>query len=65
MRVSSAGEKASQFWMELPTRYPDVELDECAIMPNYLHGIILINGDTVGAIHEPPLENDACCRGGS
>jgi len=42
-------------------RFPQVLLDEYAVMPDHFHGVIVINrdpvgaDDTVGAIHELPL----------
>ncbi len=31
-------------WEELPGRFPDIELDEFIIMPNHIHGVIVIVG---------------------
>jgi REP element-mobilizing transposase RayT len=31
-------------WEDLPGRFPDIELDEIIIMPNHIHGIIVIVG---------------------
>jgi len=30
-------------WQELRNKFPDIDLDEYVIMPNHLHGIIVIN----------------------
>lgn len=30
-------------WERLPDRFPDVEVDEFVIMPNHLHGIIVVH----------------------
>jgi putative transposase len=59
-------------WEALRTRFPEIELDEFVIMPNHVHGIILV-GTTqgqsvtdprharpvgrVGATHELPLQH--------
>ncbi len=32
-------------WLELPARFPHVSLDEYVIMPNHLHGIVLLRND--------------------
>ncbi len=29
-------------WLEMPTHFPSIELDEWVIMPNHLHAIIII-----------------------
>ena len=44
---SKLGELAKKEWDHLAKRFPGIELDEYVIMPNHIHGIILING--VGA----------------
>jgi len=44
----SIGEKAIQFWMEIPEHFPMVELAEFIVMPNHIHGII---GITVEISH--------------
>ena len=37
-------------WNQIPNRYSHVDLDEYVIMPNHIHGIIIINDlKTVGA----------------
>jgi len=39
----------SNWWIELNRKFPTVETDEHVVMPNHLHGIILIHNDLVGA----------------
>lgn len=36
-----------KYWLEIPEHFKNVELDEWIIMPNHLHGIIIINNDNV------------------
>jgi putative transposase len=42
MRLSPSGEIAQQTWLELPNHYPNIELDEFVVMPNHVHGIVVI-----------------------
>ena len=56
MILNDAGERTKQCWFELKNRFTNIELDEFVIMPNYIHGIIIIMNN-VGAIHELPLQN--------
>jgi REP element-mobilizing transposase RayT len=42
MQLSLAGQMTAQCWLELPERFPSVELDEYVVMPNHVHGIIRI-----------------------
>ena len=36
-------------WEALPARYPGVDVDEFVVMPNHVHGILVLMGDDVGA----------------
>ena len=42
MILSEIGEMVVQFWMEIPKHYPHVKLDEFVIMPDHLHGVLII-----------------------
>jgi REP element-mobilizing transposase RayT len=42
MRLSSIGEIVAEEWQKTPDIRPNVVLDEWVIMPNHLHGIIVI-----------------------
>jgi len=54
IRLSSAGNIVKKYWTEIPRHYTDVVLDTFIIMPNHMHGIIILT-EPVGAIHESPL----------
>ena len=45
LTLSKIGLVAKQQWEKLPNRFPNIELGAFTIMPNHMHGIILI---TVG-----------------
>ena len=64
MRLSPAGKVVEACWKSLPSRYPNVELDAFVVMPNHVHGIIMISigAHTVGAIHELPLHESSTSR---
>jgi len=36
------GNIAKNYWVEIPKHFPDIELDEWVIMPNHVHGIVMI-----------------------
>ena len=40
---SDVGEIISHIWRNLPDRFASIELDEFVIMPNHIHGIIVLN----------------------
>lgn len=39
---SDAGKMVRQIWEEIPSRYPGVRLDAFVLMPNHIHGIIIL-----------------------
>ena len=43
MVYTDVGEMAIERWLALPEHYSYVELDMYVVMPNHMHGIILIN----------------------
>jgi hypothetical protein len=43
MRLSETGIIAHKFWMEIPNHFPFVKLGEFIIMPNHMHGIVIID----------------------
>lgn len=43
MELSEIGKYASECWSNIPKHFPFVELGEFVIMPNHVHGIIIIN----------------------
>src|SRR5262249_35702674 len=42
MRLSEIGKMAQAEWEALPTHFPRARLDACVVMPNHLHGIIVV-----------------------
>ena len=57
MQLNELGRIVDSVWSELPDRYPETELDAFVVMPNHVHGIVVITV-AVGAIHELPLRNE-------
>ena len=45
MVLSKFGLVAKQQWEKLPKRFPNIELGASMIMPNHMHGIIVITND--------------------
>jgi len=43
MELSDAGQIATQLWTQIPAQFPNVALGEFVIMPNHVHGIIIID----------------------
>ena len=61
--LSEMGDVARDCWLAIPQHFEDVTLDIFMIMPNHIHGIILIhdqpnNNSRSGAKHVSPLPKD-------
>jgi REP element-mobilizing transposase RayT len=47
MQLSPVGQVVDSMWQGLPDHTPDLSLDAWVVMPNHLHGIIVLPGATV------------------
>lgn len=64
MQLNEMGRMVQACWDEIPAHFAQVELDACVVMPNHVHGIIVICDDysigarqaCVGATHASPLQ---------
>ncbi len=58
MYLSHTGLLADVFWYEIKKHAPGVTLDEFVVMPNHIHGIIILNGNENGHTNdtEKPTE---------
>jgi len=59
MHLSGAGEIVKQCWEEIPRHFPNAGLDASIVMPNHVHGIIVLTDRDpraldVGARHAVP-----------
>ena len=43
MKLSEIGRMAEKYWLEIPEHFPFVKLDQFVVMPNHVHGIIIID----------------------
>lgn len=48
MQLSEIGEIAKKCWIEIPEHFTFVELGAFVVMPNHVHGIIIINKQNDG-----------------
>ncbi len=53
MRLNEAGQMVHDIWNDLPSFYPGVQTDAFIVMPNHMHGIIIL----VGQAPVPALRN--------
>ncbi len=54
MGLNDAGRAAADCWLQIPDHFPNVELDGWVVMPNHIHGIVII----VGANNYSPLQSN-------
>ena len=43
MKLSTVGAIAQGFWYEIPKHFPFIELGEFVVMPNHIHGVLILN----------------------
>lgn len=58
MILSGAGILADVFWHEIKHHAINIELGEFVVMPNHVHGILILNGSPNGGDNEKTNEND-------
>jgi putative transposase len=55
IKLSPQGKTAQQCWLDIPMHFNNAELDEYVIMPNHIHGIIILKDNSVGTRHAVSL----------
>jgi REP element-mobilizing transposase RayT len=58
MQLSSVGILADVFWHESKNHAKDIELDAFVVMPNHIHGILIINGNDDKTFENRPTVNE-------
>jgi REP element-mobilizing transposase RayT len=48
MNLSRYGKIADDFWAGIPAHFENVGIDEFSVMPNHIHGILIIEENMVG-----------------
>ena len=46
-----------EIWQEIPRKFQYAEIDAFIIMPNHVHGIVIINKECRDLIHQAPMNN--------
>ncbi|MBI4320491.1 MAG: transposase [Chloroflexi bacterium] len=57
VELSMAGKIGEEFWLGISGHFPNLELDASVVMPNHVHGIIVITdqGAETARLREPTL----------
>lgn len=61
MVLSNLGLMAKIFWYEITNHSKTVELDEFVVMPNHVHGILILTGNGKKGENELEFQNDDRC----
>lgn len=54
MQLNDAGRIVQGIWGELPGRFPQIGIDSFIVMPNHMHGIILVGAQFIAPSYSPP-----------
>ncbi|MCF6153948.1 MAG: transposase [Candidatus Brocadia sp.] len=54
VELTRLGKIVNDFWYEIPNHFKNVQLDTFIVMPNHIHGIIIINDDCMDAVSTSP-----------
>ena len=57
MVLNEYGNIVSAFWDDLPSHYPNIKTDECVVMPNHVHGIIVIDNNAGNGLKPFPTQH--------
>jgi REP element-mobilizing transposase RayT len=55
VHLNALGELVAETWRWLPTQYAYVSLDEWCVMPDHLHGILVLGDFVITAVDAPRL----------
>ena len=56
--LSNIGTVCKLYWSEIPHHFTDANIDAYIIMPNHIHGILIINEPNVETCHGMSLQQD-------
>ena len=54
VHLNGMGEIVAACWDAIPAHFPDVELDAFVVMPNHVHGVLVIAAPSLEPTLEPP-----------
>ncbi len=65
MELNASGRVAAAQWEHLPRRFTNLELGEWVIMPNHIHGILIITGRGEATHNKYPASPDSIIKDAS
>ncbi len=61
MHLNAFGKFAKDCWIEIPKHFEDAHIDESSIMPNHIHGVLIIERNRVGDADMHPYKRKQKC----
>ena len=58
MQLNDLGQLAENYWMEIPSHFPFIELGNFVVMPNHTHGILMIDNHTNNNLGDDGVGDD-------
>ena len=55
LHLTQAGRLVRETWRQVPRRYPCVDIDEFVVMPNHIHGVIIMETRLTFRYHPTPM----------
>jgi putative transposase len=62
LKLNWMGEMVMDVWMQIPRRYPGIDVDLGVVMPNHVHGIVIVGA---GSHARPPTGHGGRPQGGA
>jgi hypothetical protein len=62
--INTIGQMIEKWWLKIPQKFPSIILDEFIIMPNHVHGILIIKNNLINKFKEqthgsvPTIDNN-------
>ena len=47
VKLNDAGEVVKTVWNQLPSRFPNIDVDAFVVMPNHIHGILVVGAQFI------------------
>jgi putative transposase len=63
MQLNDAGHAVQASWNELPARFQSVVLDAFVVMPNHIHGIVIVGAQFIAPTNATPAPSDGTGQG--
>ena len=56
MHLSAAGQQVHNYWHQIPFKFPHVHLNAFVVMPNHLHGVLLLESKEPAVLEKRLVE---------